>query len=43
MSQSIYPIPSSIKEAAIINEAKYQELYKWSIEDEAAMKKQFSK
>ncbi|SFB82559.1 acetate--CoA ligase [Pseudoalteromonas denitrificans] len=33
MSQSIYPIPSSIKEAAIINEAKYQELYKWSIED----------
>jgi len=33
MTQSIYPIPSSVKESAIINEEKYLELYKWSLED----------
>ena len=33
MTQSIYPIPSSVKESAIINEEKYLELYKWSLDD----------
>ncbi len=33
MSQSVYPIPALVKEAALIDEKKYQELYQWSIND----------
>ncbi|MBU2971506.1 acetate--CoA ligase [Pseudoalteromonas sp. C2R02] len=40
MTQSIYPIPSSVKESAIINEEKYLELYKWSLEDPEAFWKE---
>lgn len=36
MSQSVYPVPESIKANALIDEAKYQELYQWSIDDPAA-------
>jgi len=40
MTQSIYPIPSSVKESAIINEEKYLELYKWSLDDPEAFWKE---
>ncbi|MDE3273526.1 acetate--CoA ligase [Pseudoalteromonas sp. G4] len=36
MSQEIYPVPASVKEAALIDEAKYNELYQWSIDDPEA-------
>ncbi|MBE0363014.1 acetyl-CoA synthetase [Pseudoalteromonas ulvae UL12] len=36
MSESIYPVPESVKANALIDEAKYQELYQWSIDDPAA-------
>ena len=36
MSQSVYPVPESVKANALIDEAKYQELYQWSIDDPAA-------
>ena len=36
MSQEIYPVPASVKEAALIDEAKYNELYRWSIDDPEA-------
>ncbi|MCF6457720.1 acetate--CoA ligase [Pseudoalteromonas sp. MMG024] len=36
MSQEIYPVPASVKEAALIDEAKYNELYQWSIDDPKA-------
>ncbi|PAJ73242.1 acetate--CoA ligase [Pseudoalteromonas sp. NBT06-2] len=36
MTQSIYPIPSSVKASAIVNEAQYLALYKWSLEDPEA-------
>ena len=36
MSQEIYPVPASVQGAALIDEAKYNELYQWSIDDPEA-------
>jgi acetyl-CoA synthetase len=40
MSQLIFPVPNHLSKSAFINEAEYQRLYDWSINDPDAFWKE---